>query len=183
MGDFNRNDRGGGGRGGRRYGGGGGDFGRREMHRATCAECGRECEVPFRPSNDRPVYCSDCFEKRKSADSSPRGSGGRSFDRPRYDERRSYSQDRGDKGFARGNDIGQLLDQIKSLHYKLDKILSLLEPKTIDPAVAKKEVSEILFEPIVTKPKSPKKKVAIKKDKGGKKLPKSAVLVSDPVAE
>lgn len=33
----------------------------REMHPATCASCGVETQVPFRPSGDRPVYCSDCF--------------------------------------------------------------------------------------------------------------------------
>jgi len=33
----------------------------REMHAATCAACGVETQVPFRPSGDRPVYCSDCF--------------------------------------------------------------------------------------------------------------------------
>ena len=48
-------------------GGGGGGFGRpREMHKATCADCKRECEVPFKPSNERPVYCRECFAKRKS---------------------------------------------------------------------------------------------------------------------
>lgn len=46
---------------------GDGGFGRpREMHKATCSECKRECEVPFKPSGDRPVYCKDCFAKRKS---------------------------------------------------------------------------------------------------------------------
>jgi len=34
----------------------------REMFKATCAECGKPCEVPFRPSGDRPVYCKDCFQ-------------------------------------------------------------------------------------------------------------------------
>lgn len=33
----------------------------REMHDVTCAACGVETQVPFRPSNDRPVYCRDCF--------------------------------------------------------------------------------------------------------------------------
>ncbi|MBF0485158.1 MAG: DNA-directed RNA polymerase [Candidatus Omnitrophica bacterium] len=37
----------------------------REFHKAVCAECKKECEVPFKPSNDRPVYCKDCFSKRK----------------------------------------------------------------------------------------------------------------------
>lgn len=46
------------------YGGGG--FGRpRELHKAVCAECKQECEVPFKPSGDRPVYCKSCFAKRK----------------------------------------------------------------------------------------------------------------------
>jgi len=35
----------------------------REMFPATCANCGAETEVPFRPSGDRPVYCFDCFSK------------------------------------------------------------------------------------------------------------------------
>ncbi|AEG61667.1 zinc-ribbon domain containing protein [Desulforamulus ruminis] len=45
-----------------------GGFGRsarpqREMYPATCAACGVETEVPFRPSGDRPVYCRDCFSR------------------------------------------------------------------------------------------------------------------------
>jgi CxxC-x17-CxxC domain-containing protein len=31
------------------------------MHEATCATCGVQTQVPFRPSGDRPVYCRDCF--------------------------------------------------------------------------------------------------------------------------
>jgi CxxC-x17-CxxC domain-containing protein len=53
-----------GGGGYNRSGGGGGyQQQRREMHPATCAECGKETQVPFRPSGDRPVYCSDCFSR------------------------------------------------------------------------------------------------------------------------
>ncbi|MFZ3059079.1 MAG: CxxC-x17-CxxC domain-containing protein [Candidatus Methanoperedens sp.] len=39
--------------------------GPREMHKATCADCGKETEVPFKPSGDRPVYCQECFQKHK----------------------------------------------------------------------------------------------------------------------
>lgn len=38
----------------------------REMHPAVCAGCGVETEVPFKPSGDRPVYCTECFNKNKS---------------------------------------------------------------------------------------------------------------------
>ncbi len=37
----------------------------REMHKATCADCGEETEVPFKPSGDRPVYCQECYQKHK----------------------------------------------------------------------------------------------------------------------
>ena len=40
--------------------------GGRLMFRATCADCKKECELPFRPSGDRPVYCQECFSRRKS---------------------------------------------------------------------------------------------------------------------
>ncbi len=48
-----------------RGGGGGGDRGPREMYKATCADCGQECEVPFKPAEGRPVYCRDCYQKHK----------------------------------------------------------------------------------------------------------------------
>lgn len=38
----------------------------REMHTATCAECGAEAKVPFKPRNDRPIYCSDCYANHSS---------------------------------------------------------------------------------------------------------------------
>ncbi|MBQ8614683.1 MAG: zinc-ribbon domain containing protein, partial [Ruminiclostridium sp.] len=37
----------------------------REMFTATCAECGQEARVPFKPREDRPVLCSKCFAKQK----------------------------------------------------------------------------------------------------------------------
>jgi CxxC-x17-CxxC domain-containing protein len=53
-------------------GGGGGaggyrDRGPREMFAATCSNCGREAQVPFRPTSGKPVYCSDCFRSMRGA--------------------------------------------------------------------------------------------------------------------
>ncbi len=41
------------------------DSGPQTMHKATCAECGKECEVPFKPDGSRPVYCRDCYAKKR----------------------------------------------------------------------------------------------------------------------
>ena len=45
---------------------GGNNRQQREMFDATCAACGAETQVPFRPSNDRPVYCRDCYNQNKN---------------------------------------------------------------------------------------------------------------------
>ena len=39
----------------------------RELFDAVCAECGKPAKIPFQPTNDRPVYCSDCFAARKAS--------------------------------------------------------------------------------------------------------------------
>lgn len=74
MGDFRRG-------GDKRFGGGGGggfrgrdggrgrdrDRGPVTMHHAVCDQCGKDCEVPFRPSGDKPVYCNSCFGAKKES--------------------------------------------------------------------------------------------------------------------
>ena len=90
---------------------GGGDSRRPAMHDAVCDECGKDCQVPFRPSGDKPIYCSDCFERK----------GGGESRRP----------DRRDSGrFPQGNindrSILQLVGKIETLNTKLDVIINLL---------------------------------------------------------
>jgi len=58
--------------GGGSYGSGGGgyrDRGPREMFSATCSSCGKEAQVPFRPTGGKPVYCSDCFRSQRGGSS------------------------------------------------------------------------------------------------------------------
>jgi len=77
----------GGASGGSSYGGSSGgyrDRGPREMFSATCSSCGKEAQVPFQPSGDKPVYCSECFQQRGGGSRSG-GYGRRSSgDRSRY---------------------------------------------------------------------------------------------------
>jgi len=57
------------------------ESGTREMFKATCSDCGKECEVPFKPTEGKPVRCQDCFRKARPA----RNNGGRR----RFDNHRS----------------------------------------------------------------------------------------------
>jgi len=56
---FGRNDR------GSRFGRGPRPNREREMFTAKCGDCGNECQVPFQPKEDRPVYCRECFPNHK----------------------------------------------------------------------------------------------------------------------
>lgn len=58
------------------------------MHKATCAGCGKICEVPFRPTGSKPVFCRDCFQNNGGSD--VRRSEGRNFDRSNGDEREMH---------------------------------------------------------------------------------------------
>ena len=62
-----------------------------EKFKAVCADCGKDCEVPFKPTEGRPVKCNDCFRKGRPQQSSygnnKRGSYGN-------DKRGSYGNDK-----------------------------------------------------------------------------------------
>ena len=51
-----------------------------EMHSATCDKCGARCEVPFRPSGSKPVYCNDCFRKGENFESKSPDQNKKEFD-------------------------------------------------------------------------------------------------------
>lgn len=135
---YQRGNKFGGDRGGKKFGEGGGGFakrsfggdrggyrdgGRMQMHKAVCDECGRPCEVPFKPSGERPVYCNNCFKKNESGNGSPR--------RPERDSGKSYESNKsyGEKSYGGGgsnNNSGQFQEQFAILNAKLDQILKAL---------------------------------------------------------
>jgi CxxC-x17-CxxC domain-containing protein len=38
----------------------------REYFMAICGECGKEAQLPFKPRGDRPIFCSECFDKKRT---------------------------------------------------------------------------------------------------------------------
>jgi len=122
--------------------------GRREMFSATCSQCGVSCQVPFRPTGEKPVYCSDCYEKLGNNSNSWSYGEGRpqrqSFGDRNKGENRSFSNNRsfgGDRNFSsnRGGDNRQM----EMVAKKLDRIIELLEGqrqvvKTVEKKPTKK---------------------------------------------
>ena len=161
MGHFNKfggGDRGD--RGGRGGFGGGHSFGGRsdgpkQMFPAVCGKCGDPCQVPFRPTGDRPVFCSNCFKAQ-----------GGGNDRPRFAPKRFDGGGNRDMG-ARASSGQDYSAQFASLNVKLDKILSILNPVKVDK-VAKVEThsnASVQKKEVVKE----KKVKAIKKSKSKKK--------------
>lgn len=164
MGDFQRGgNRGGGFRGGNgggrpSFGGGrGGDRGPVTMHKAVCDECHNSCEVPFRPSGDKPIYCNECFSsKRGNEDRAPRRDFNDRGPKRDFNDKPSFPKP------APAND--DLKKQLGEMNSKLDRLLNALE-KTSQPKVVAAPVVKPVVKVEVKKvvAKVPAKKVATKK--------------------
>lgn len=188
MGNF----QGGGNRGGGFRGGNGGGFGGGKpnfrggdrggnrdnpMHKTVCSECDKSCEVPFRPSGDKPVYCNDCFSTRRGQEgNAPRKDFGDRGPKRDFNDRQAP---RNDFKAAPSND--ETKKQLSDISMKLDRLLSAIEKMAdvkkespvakVSPTVA--PVKKVEVKKVVTKVapkkvaevKAPKKKVVIKKKK------------------
>ena len=145
--------------------------GRSEMFSATCNECRKSCEVPFRPTSGKPVYCNSCFENKGGRgnervgrrDSTRRDSG------DRYAGRSAMHQAICDKCgkscevpfrptagkpvfcsdcFENKGNGKKLTEQFDNLNAKLDKILSFLTPEvTSQPAPEENAFQKIKVSP------------------------------------
>jgi len=92
------------------------DDSRDESTTVTCSDCGDECQVPFVPRTNKPVYCSDCFRQHKPDDS---GS-----DRGSRDDRGGSRYSRDDRGGSRSSSgRGSRKDSSSSRKTRSDKFL------------------------------------------------------------
>lgn len=172
MGNFNR--------GGRQNGGferrsfnDRGSRGSVQMHQAVCDNCGKNCEVPFKPTSGKPVFCSNCFENKNSSQSN------------NFDDRQMFDavcddcgnnckvpfRPSGDKPIYCNNCFGDKKEggdrigkQFEQLNNKLDKILIMLSSKSTEQSIPQEIVAEAIQQPeeqitdITEAVKSPKKR-------------------------
>ena len=157
------------------FGGGrGGDRGPVTMHKAVCDECHKSCEVPFRPSGDKPVYCNDCFgSKRDDGDRAPR----REFsDRG---PKRDFDSKPAQSSFVKPAQVSSPVSddvkkQLSEMNSKLDRLAIAIEKLSqskvelkpvvkVAPVVVKKVAPVIKVAAKKVAPKAPIKKVEVKK--------------------
>ena len=101
------------------------DRSRGESATVTCADCGTQCEIPFVPKHDRPVYCSDCFRKNKPQDSGN--------DRYSRNDRESYSNKNENNTFRTRSKNDKVSKRQEALYSGgSDKFYSTLKEKLFD---------------------------------------------------
>jgi CxxC-x17-CxxC domain-containing protein len=116
------------------------------MFEAVCDKCHQTCEVPFRPTGDKPVYCNDCF-----------GSGSRS--------EKSAGSDQNKKQFDM---LNAKLDTI--LEILSGKKATVKSAKEVMPIIIESKPAKTEAKPA----KAPKKEKAVKKEKAPAKAKKVA---------
>jgi CxxC-x17-CxxC domain-containing protein len=84
------------------------------MHEVTCDKCGKACEVPFKPTGNKPVYCSDCFRKNEERPSSRRFDSGSSSGISSADLDAIHEK------------LDTNAEEMEAIHEKLDKIMQAL---------------------------------------------------------
>lgn len=166
MGSFNRDNRSGGNRfgkssfgGERRFGNDrgdrkfGGGFGKSQMHDAVCSQCGKSCQVPFRPTGDREVFCSNCFRDKRDS-GFPKGNSS-NFGKSRYESKPHFEK----RVDASGADHDYLKQQLSALNKKMDILIETLSRSSAQ-AASKAPVESV---EVKEKVKSAKTKPAAKK--------------------
>lgn len=159
----------GGGNGGRSFGGGRKSDGPRQMFPAVCGDCGQNCEVPFRPTDAFPVFCTSCFKAQG-------GDKARMNDKPRFDKPRFAPKSFGDRGarpfenHTTTPNVGSVSKaQFEALSAKVDRILDLLLAPTLKVETTVPKMENALGSKESKKSTEKTEKVPAKKSKGKKK--------------
>lgn len=160
------------------------DLGTKQKFDAVCADCRKDCQVPFRPTGKHDVFCDNCFRNKKGDEN------------PDYNSKKSFSRER--NSFEKRNSFERNLDLVSStpvydgitkqqfelIDKKLDRILNILNTnqrsethdmnkplieiarkvdkniKKVEKKIIKKEKNKVSLK---------KKKVTTKKIKAGRK--------------
>jgi CxxC-x17-CxxC domain-containing protein len=150
--------------------GGGGYNSDKPMFKTVCAQCGKNCEVPFKPNGNKPVLCNECFRGSDSRNEN------RSDFRPARHDRPDFHKHDDYKNKPQAPNPNQYKKDFEILNAKLDKIIGMMMPGTPKRPEPTQEVTvgplameEIIIPEVAsttevkTEKKAPKKKATPKK--------------------
>ncbi len=165
--------------------GGDRDNGPREMFPATCSSCHKSCEIPFRPSGERPVYCRDCFGSEGGSAPDTRGRRDDRGGESRFSRQERTPSFATTKPPMEDKRIDGLKRQLDDVSAKVDQILRILSTQNVGVALESKspkkqsntEAVQEAIQSIVSDIKIAKK--ATKKEEGVEKK----VAKKKPVAK
>ena len=96
-----------------------------QLFPAICSECGKACQLPFRPNGQKPVYCNDCFSRNKAK--APAAAGN-------FTPKTFQPAPASNSQPARDNRIDEIKKQLDAVQSKLDSILQAVStPKRTEP--------------------------------------------------
>ena len=143
----------------------------RQMFDAVCSNCGNDCQIPFRPSQGREVFCSRCFEKNEGNDTHRPER--RSFDKPSFNR---------DDNRSRPSEGPNYKAQFEALNAKMDKILNLLTPTPVEVAPLESVLDEKVLEEIAEEVQDEGAEVVEKKPKKAKAATKKPAVKAKKAA-
>lgn len=114
------------------------DYGEKRMYTAICTDCDIKCEVPFKPTGEKPVLCSECFNESRGSKNS------------------GVSQEQFDELNERFDELSEKLD-------KALKILNIIKPIKRVFTIGKEELEAIRSTDEENSEEKAVKKVATKK--------------------
>ena len=107
------------------------------LHKATCAECSKTCEVPFRPISGKPVYCKDCFNPAGGSFKEG-GRGGDRFEKRDFKPRAEYTP-RSEAGAPNSDTV---MKQFEVLNTKIEALTRAVEALSTIKAIEAVEIAE-----------------------------------------
>jgi len=122
------------------------------MHQAICDQCGKPCEVPFKPTSGKPVYCNTCFGGKKEI--------GNNRSENRF-SKRNYDNYKVSKNSDFGSDINkgnnnEVKKQLEILNGKMDLLIKVIETiASTKPLITKEKIKKVVkVAPVVKTKKS-----------------------------
>ncbi len=112
------------------------------LHEAICDQCGNACEIPFRPTPGKLVYCNECFQDKRE-DGSHAGD-------VRFTPKNALRPETPTRIVP--ENMGEVKKQLELLNIKMDQLIQAVKSlSSIKPAESEQKTKELTPTPAAKK--------------------------------